>query len=44
VKPEHYPSIRITERLKMKPLGLRTKYSGIELLLFKQTASDKINK
>ncbi len=44
VKPEHYASIHITERLGMKALGLTTKYYGIELLLFQQTASDKIEK
>jgi RimJ/RimL family protein N-acetyltransferase len=44
VKPEYYASIRVTERLGMKPLGLTTKYYGIGLLLFQQTASDKIEK
>jgi len=38
VKPENHASIRVTQRLGMKPVGLTKKYYGIELLLFQQEA------
>jgi [ribosomal protein S5]-alanine N-acetyltransferase len=34
VKAENHASIRVTERLSMKPIGRTNKYYGIELLLF----------
>lgn len=36
VKPENLASIRVTERLKMQPLGLTDKYYGVKLLLFQR--------
>lgn len=41
VKPENHASISVTQRLQMNPLGLTTKYYGIELLLFEKTGFDK---
>ncbi|MFN6514258.1 MAG: GNAT family N-acetyltransferase [Nostoc sp. CreGUA01] len=40
VKPENHASIRVTQRLGMKPIGQTKKYYGIELLLFEQNASE----
>ncbi|MEH2072429.1 MAG: GNAT family N-acetyltransferase [Nostoc sp.] len=40
VKPENHASIRVTQRLGMKPVGQTKKYYGIELLLFEQNASE----
>jgi RimJ/RimL family protein N-acetyltransferase len=41
VKPENHASIRVTQRLSMKPMGRTKKYYGIELLLFQQDAPEK---
>ncbi|MEH2248940.1 GNAT family N-acetyltransferase [Nostoc sp.] len=41
VKLENYASIRITQRLGMKPIGSTNKYYGIQLLLFQLDASEK---
>ncbi|MBH8563419.1 GNAT family N-acetyltransferase [Nostoc sp. CENA67] len=38
VKPEHDASIRVTQRLGMKPMGKTKQYYGIELLLFQKDA------
>ncbi|QSJ20151.1 GNAT family N-acetyltransferase [Nostoc sp. UHCC 0702] len=38
VKPKHDASIRVTQRLGMKPVGKTKKYYGIELLLFQKDA------
>ncbi|MFN6570232.1 GNAT family N-acetyltransferase [Dendronalium sp. ChiSLP03b] len=38
VKPENHASIRVTQRLGMKPLGRTKQYYNIELLLFQQDA------
>lgn len=38
VKPENHASIRVTQRLGMKPVGSTKQYYGIELLLFQQDA------
>ncbi|MEH2166534.1 MAG: GNAT family N-acetyltransferase [Nostoc sp.] len=38
VKPENHASIRVTQRLGMKPIGRTNKYYGIELLLFQLDA------
>ncbi|MCC5618481.1 GNAT family N-acetyltransferase [Nostoc sp. CHAB 5836] len=43
VKPENHASIRVTERLGMKPIGRTNKYYGIELLLFQLNAPVKID-
>ncbi|MBD2515444.1 GNAT family N-acetyltransferase [Nostoc sp. FACHB-973] len=40
VNPENHASIRVTQRLGMKPVGSTKKYYGIELLLFEQNASE----
>ncbi|MEH1953858.1 GNAT family N-acetyltransferase [Nostoc sp.] len=42
VKPESHASIRVTERLGMKPIGWTNKYYGIELLLFQLDAPVRI--
>ncbi|NEU73751.1 GNAT family N-acetyltransferase [Hassallia byssoidea VB512170] len=42
VKPEHHASIRVTQRLGMKPVGRTNKYYGIELLLFQLDAPERI--
>jgi RimJ/RimL family protein N-acetyltransferase len=42
VKAENHASIRITQRLTMKPLGLTNKYYGLELLLFQKDAPERI--
>ena len=41
VKPENHASIRVTERLGMKPIGRTNKYYGIELLLFQLDAPEE---
>jgi len=41
VKPENYASIRVTERLGMKPVGRTNKYYNIELLLFQLDALEE---
>ncbi|MDF5739929.1 MULTISPECIES: GNAT family N-acetyltransferase [unclassified Nostoc] len=41
VKPENHASIRVTERLDMKPIGRTNKYYGIELLLFQLDAPEE---
>ncbi|GAX42186.1 GCN5-related N-acetyltransferase [Tolypothrix sp. NIES-4075] len=38
IKPENHASIRVTQRLGMKPIGRTNKYYGIELLLFQLNA------
>ncbi|HLP92272.1 MAG TPA: GNAT family N-acetyltransferase [Nostocaceae cyanobacterium] len=38
VNPKNHASIRVTQKLTMQPLGLTTKYYGIELLLFQKKA------
>jgi hypothetical protein len=35
VKPENYPSIRVTQRLGMMPMGRTQRYYGAELELFR---------
>ncbi|MGL5083481.1 MAG: GNAT family N-acetyltransferase [Microcoleaceae cyanobacterium] len=35
VKPENHPSIRVTQRLGMTPLGLTNQYYNTDLLLFR---------
>ncbi|MEB3282443.1 MAG: GNAT family N-acetyltransferase [Lyngbya sp.] len=40
VKPENERSIRVTQRLGMKPLGRTNEYYGVELLLFQLKATD----
>jgi RimJ/RimL family protein N-acetyltransferase len=40
VKPGHHASIRVTERLGMKPIGRTNKYYNIELLLFQLDAPE----
>ncbi|MEA5542944.1 GNAT family N-acetyltransferase [Limnoraphis robusta Tam1] len=40
VKPENRRSIRVTQRLGMKPLGLTNEYYGVELSLFKLEDTD----
>ncbi|MBD0390820.1 MAG: GNAT family N-acetyltransferase [Nostoc sp. C3-bin3] len=40
VKPENHASIRVTERLGMKPIGRTNKYYNIELLLFQLDAPE----
>ncbi|MEH1824331.1 MAG: GNAT family N-acetyltransferase [Nostoc sp.] len=42
VKPENHASIRVTERLGMKPVGQTNKYYGIKLLLFQLNTPVKI--
>ncbi|MEH2050654.1 GNAT family N-acetyltransferase [Nostoc sp.] len=42
VKPENHASIRVTERLGMKPIGQTNKYYGIKLLLFQLNTPVKI--
>ncbi len=42
VKPENHASIRVTQRLGMKPIGTTNKYYGIELLLFQLDAPVRI--
>ena len=44
VKPENHLSIRVTQRLSMKPMGRTNKYYGIELLLFQLDAPEKSRK
>ncbi|MBD2563801.1 MULTISPECIES: GNAT family N-acetyltransferase [Nostoc] len=41
VKPENHASIRVTQRLGMKPIGRTNKYYGIELLLFQLDSPEK---
>ncbi|MEH2178209.1 GNAT family N-acetyltransferase [Nostoc sp.] len=41
VKPENHASIRVTQRLGMKPIGTTNKYYGIELLLFQLDAPEE---
>ncbi|MCC5630851.1 GNAT family N-acetyltransferase [Nostoc sphaeroides CHAB 2801] len=41
VKPENHASIRVTERLGMKPIGRTNKYYNIELLLFQLDAPEE---
>ncbi|MHC5615143.1 MAG: GNAT family N-acetyltransferase [Nostoc sp.] len=41
VKPENHASMRVTERLGMKPIGRTNKYYGIELLLFQLDAPEE---
>ncbi|MBE9036753.1 GNAT family N-acetyltransferase [aff. Roholtiella sp. LEGE 12411] len=41
VKPENHASIRVTQRLNMKPMGRTNNYYGIELLLFQLDAPVK---
>ncbi|MEH1942189.1 MAG: GNAT family N-acetyltransferase [Nostoc sp.] len=41
VKPENHASIRVTERLGMKPLGQTNKYYGIKLFLFQLDAPEE---
>ncbi|MBE9207347.1 GNAT family N-acetyltransferase [Nostoc sp. LEGE 06077] len=43
VKPEHHASIRVTQRLGMKPMGRTNKYYGIELFLFQKEAGEPGN-
>ena len=43
VKPENHASIRVTQRLGMKPVGHTNKYYGIELLLFQLDAPVRID-
>jgi [ribosomal protein S5]-alanine N-acetyltransferase len=42
VKPEHHASIRLTQRLGMKPVGRTNKYYGVELLLFQLDAPERL--
>ncbi len=42
VKPENHASIRVTQRLGMKPIGRTNKYYGVELLLFQLDAPERI--
>ncbi|WP_193198113.1 GNAT family N-acetyltransferase [Nostoc sp. MG11] len=42
VKPENHASIRVTQRLNMKPMGRTKNYYGIELLLFQLHAPERI--
>lgn len=44
VKPENHASIRVTERLGMKPIGRTNKYYNIELLLFQLDAPEEWRK
>lgn len=39
-KPENERSIRVMQKLKMKPMGRTHKYYGVELVLFRLEASD----
>jgi ribosomal-protein-alanine N-acetyltransferase len=43
VNPANHASIRVIQKLAMEPLGLTTKYYGIELLLFQKHPPVNIN-
>ena len=45
VKPENNASVKVTQRLGMKPLGITNRYySGVELLLFKLDSQENKSK
>ena len=45
VKPENHASVKVTQRLGMKSLGITNRYyDGVELLLFKLDPQEKKSK
>ncbi|MGB3758809.1 MAG: GNAT family N-acetyltransferase [Rivularia sp. (in: cyanobacteria)] len=45
VKPENHASVKVTQRLGMKPMGITNQYyDGVELLLFKLNPQEKKTK